>query len=141
MSGTCVETPRLAVTAELVARLVSLGGYIHPLFRPSDDDPAAQDRVPLPGQGVLHLAGGLVEQSGLLDRAVALLEIRKVSFRAMVRAGDTIWVRILPGAYRPSKNGRAVQEFDWQVRSGEDLTVAHASVVMLMEQPVEDSGS
>lgn len=137
MSGTCIETPRVRVTAELVASIVDTGGYVHPLFR-TDGDP---DGVPVPGQGVLLLAGGLVEQSGLLDDALALLEIRRATFDAMVRTGDEVWVGVRPRDHRRTRRGQAVQEFEWTVRSAPDRTVARADVVMLMANPVEDARS
>jgi acyl dehydratase len=135
MSATCAETPRRRVTAELVREVVEVGGYTHPLFRPAD--PAAAAEVPLPGQGVLLLAGGLVEQSGLLGDAVAMLGMEQVSFAAMVRAGDEIRVRLTPGAQRRSRSGRTVQEFDWEVLA-DDRRVARATAVMLMEKAVEE---
>lgn len=136
MSATCAETPRRRVTADLVREIVEVGGYTHPLFQPTD--PAAAAEVPLPGQGVLLLAGGLVEQSGLLDDAVAMLGIREVSFAAMVRPGDEIRVRLTPGEHRESRSGRTVQEFDWQVLADDERSVARATVVMLMEKAIEE---
>lgn len=141
MSDTFVETSGVRVTADLVDELVRLGGYTHPLFRSSGEDPSAARRTPLPGQAVLLLAGGLVEQSGLLDDALALLEIRSASFAAMVRAGDEIRVRVTPGEHRRSRSGRVVQEFGWQVLSEQDNVVATATVVMLVNNPVEGTRS
>lgn len=138
MSATYVETAPVRVTTDLVSQIVHVGGYTHPLFQPREEDDAKSGhQVPLPGQGVLLLAGGLVEQSGLLDGALALLEIRAAAFAAMVRSGDEIRVRVTPGDHRPSRRGHTVQNFDWQVLSADDESVASVAVTMLVEEPVE----
>lgn len=129
-----VVTATVDVTADLVADLVDRGGYTHPLF----DVTTHGDTTPLPGQGVLLLAGGLVEQSGVLDDAVAMLELRSVRFVRMVRAGDDLRVRVVPGPWRTTSRGTYVQEFAWTVLAGAEAdSVAHADVVMLMNQYVE----
>ena len=137
MSETYVETPSVRVSADLVSQIVRAGGYTHPLFQQRQDDASTDQQAPLPGQGVLLLAGGLVEQSGLLDGALALLEVSRASFTAMVRPGDEIRVRVTPGSHRESRRGHAVQDFDWMVVSGDDQPVASAAVKMLVESPVE----
>jgi len=128
MSGTWVESPVVAVTGDLVATLVSRAGYTHPLFHP----PPGGDGPPLPGQGVLLLMGGLVEQSGALDDAVALLELRRARFLAQVRAGATLRVRIEPLASRTTSSGRAVRDYRWTAVDGEGRPVAEVEAVMLM---------
>ncbi|WP_235738819.1 enoyl-CoA hydratase-related protein [Nocardioides alcanivorans] len=136
MSVTSVETGSSDLTPGLVADLIETGGYTHPLFHARSDtsDPAGP---PLPGQAVLLLAGGLVEQSGLLDDAVAMVEIRSVRFMAMVRAGARISVRIRPGHAKQVSAGRWIQEFGWQVVDGQGDPVLEATVVMLMNSRVE----
>ena len=132
MSNTFVETGTVVLTEEVIATLVETGGYTHPLFNPAD----AADR-PLPGQGVLLLAGGLVEQCGILDDAVALVEIRRITFRAMVGAGDDLRVRVEPGVARATSSGRVIQEFTWQILRGVEESIADAVVVMLMNSQVD----
>lgn len=125
-----VETAAVRLTPGLVTDLVTKGGYTHPLFAGASEG----DDVPLPGQGVLLLAGGLVEQCGVLDEAVAMLELKSVRFVRMVRAGDDLKVRVTPGAWRVTSSGRYVQEFAWTVLTGGGAeAVAHADVVMLMK--------
>jgi acyl dehydratase len=131
-SDLTVETARLLVTEAHVAELVDRGGYTHPLFDVATHGAA----TPLPGQAVLLLAGGLVEQSGVLDGAVALLELKSVSFSAMVRAGEEIRVRVTPGPWRTSSSGKVLQEFTWRVISSADATVLTAGVLMMVKRPV-----
>ena len=123
-----VRTPSREVTADLARQLVDAGGYTHPLFHP--EDPA--DR-PLPGQAVLLLMGGLVEQSGALDHAVAMLELRRARFHTMVRPGSRIHVEVEPGGSEPTKNGRARQELTWTAYD-DDGAVATVEVLMLVEE-------
>lgn len=126
-----VSTPALQVTADLATTLVETGGYTHPLFHPGD--PAAR---PLPGQAVLLLMGGLVEQSGVLDHAIALLEIRRARFTAMVRPGARLRVEVVAGLAEPASRGRARQEVTWTAYDDDkDEAVAIADVLMLVRDP------
>lgn len=138
MSGSYVETPAVEVTDDLIRTIVTSGGYTHPLFNPTPEQRAEGVTAPLPGQGVLLLAGGLVEQSGLLDSAVALLELRSVAFRSMVRAGMRLRVRLTPGPVRTTRSGKTIQEFTWQVVDDAGTTVVEATAVMLMTEPVKE---
>ncbi len=63
-----IETGTVEVTAETISTLVDTGGYTHPLFQRTDAG------RPLPGQGLFLLMGGLVEQSGALDRTGMVLQ-------------------------------------------------------------------
>jgi acyl dehydratase len=128
MSGAWAESPALAVTDDLVAVLVGRAGYTHPLFNP----PPGTGGPPLPGQGVLLLMGGLVEQSGALDDAVALLELRRARFHAQVRAGATLRVRIDPLDSRTTSSGKVVRDFRWTAVDAEGRMVAEVEAVMLM---------
>jgi hypothetical protein len=130
------STPTVEVTSDLAATLVEAGGYTHPLFHP--EDPATR---PLPGQAVLLLMGGLVEQSGLLDHAIALLEIRRTRFTAMVRPGTRLRVEVEAGVSVPDGRGRARQEFTWTgYDDDKDEAVASTEVVMLVREPREEGG-
>lgn len=130
--GGWVETAAVTLDRDLVATLVTRGGYTHPLF----DVATHGESTPLPGQGVLLLAGGLVEQCGVLDDAVAMLELKSVRFNQMVRAGDDLRVRVTPGEWRETSSGKFVQQFAWVVLTRVDDVVAQADVVMLMHQYV-----
>lgn len=122
----------VTITAELVETLIRRGGYTHPLFNPPD---AGRDGgPPLPGQAVLLLMGGLAEQSGLLDDAVALLELRRMRFHQMVRAGTTVRVRIERLGSRPTSGGRAVVELRWTAVDADGALLAEVEAVMLMNE-------
>jgi acyl dehydratase len=124
------STPSVQVTSDLAATLVESGGYTHPLFHPADSTTR-----PLPGQAVLLLMGGLVEQSGVLDHAIALLEIRQARFTAMVRPGARLRVEVAAGPAEPVGNGRARQEVSWTAYvDGKDGAVATAEVLMLVSE-------
>lgn len=129
MAGTVMTTATREVTVDLAARLVESGGYTHPLFHP--DDPT--DR-PLPGQAVLLLMGGLVEQSGVLDHAVAMLEIRRARFHTMVRPGSRIRVEVAPGPTEPVKSSRVHQELTWTAYDDDNEAVATVEVLMLVKE-------
>jgi acyl dehydratase len=139
MSGTYTETPSVEVTDELVTTIVQSAGYTHRLFNPDAGARAAGQVVPLPGQGVLLLMGGLVEQSGALDHAVALLELRSVQFRSMVAAGTTLTVRIEELDSRRTSGGRAVTVYRWTGFDDSGASVVEAEAVMLMT--VSDEGA
>ncbi len=135
MSGHSSDQPSVLVTDELISTLVATGGYSHPLFNPnvaeSSDGPGGEAR-PLPGQAVLLLMGGLAEQSALLDRAIALLEIRRVRFDKMVRAGSRLAVEITEGDESQTSSGKILQEFTWVAHDQRGERVARAEVLMLM---------
>ncbi len=133
MSNPSSADPAVEVTPELIDDLVRLGGYTHPLFAEAS---ANSDR-PLPGQGVLLLIGGLVEQSGQLDDAVALLEMSRVRFHRMVTAGTRLHVEIERGIERLTPGGRRLAEFTWSAFDG-DEPVATVDVVMLMNQTEQE---
>jgi acyl dehydratase len=117
------------VTEELVRTLVTAGGYTHPLFA------TAAPTTPLPGQAVLLLMGGLVEQSGLLDDAVALLELGPARFHAMVRAGDRLSILVEEAGSRSTADGRLVSTYRWAVVDQAGSTVAETRAVMLRRAP------
>ena len=119
-------TPALEVSAETIATLVETGGYVHPLFTGTDAT------RPLPGQALLLLMGGLVEQSGALDHAIAMVEIRAVRFSRMVVAGTSVRVRLRAGEVTRTRSGKTLQEWTWTAVDGDDDVLATAQVLMLV---------
>ncbi|GGM46107.1 MaoC family dehydratase [Dactylosporangium sucinum] len=127
-------SPTVVVTAELIEGLVASGGYTHPLFNPTPAQRSSGVAAPLPGQGVLLLAGGLAEQSGALDDAIALVELKSVTFLRMVRAGQVLSLELTPGVERATKSGKVIREYRWLVREHGGDPVMEATAVMLMNQ-------
>jgi acyl dehydratase len=134
MSAPSSDSAVVEITEELIATLVERGGYVHPLFRPAPGH-EVEGGPPLPGQGVLLLMGGLAEQSGLLDDAIALVEIKSVRFLSMLSAGMTLRVQIEPGESRNTSSGKVIRQYRWTGVDGLGAIVAEADVVMLMNQP------
>lgn len=130
-----LTTPAVEVTADVVQQLIELGGYTHPLFHAD-----RTDRTPLPGQAVLLLMGGLVEQSGALDDAAALLELRRVRFHRMVTPGTALRVRLSAGAETTSASGKLLREYLWTALDEPGEVLAEAEVLMLMGQREGEHG-
>ena len=76
--------------------LVLIGGFVHPLF--TDAEYLARSKFasrPWPGQALLLVMGGLLEQTGLFDElAVALVGYDKVRFVSPAFDGDVIRVEV-----------------------------------------------
>lgn len=126
------------VDQELIDALVRLGGYTHPLFHPTTEQRSRGASAPLMGQGVLLLAGGLAEQSGALDDAIALIGLADVRFHTMVRAGRSVRLVIDEGATTRTSSGKRRSEYHWAVEDDEANLVLQATAIML-RRPAEDS--
>lgn len=129
--GDSFVTPAVEVTEQLRGEVVRIGGFTHPLFtRPAEV--RLPQGSPLPGQAVLLLMGGLVEQSGRLDDAIALLGMRDVRFRRPAVAGTLMHVRVEVVSQTAHSPGRAVREMGWAAITAEGETLAEATVQMLV---------
>lgn len=122
----------MEVTQELIDSIVSTGGYTHRLFNPTTEQQAAGQSAPLPGQGVLLLMGGLLEQSGELDHAVAMVELKNARFLQMVSAGTTLSVELEPTESHETSSGKLIQHYRWTALDGDDTPIAEVHAVMLM---------
>lgn len=110
---------------------VRLGGYTHPLFsRPNDVRLPAG--APLPGQAVLLLMGGLVEQTGKLDDALALLAMTDVRFLAPAVAGTQLCVEVDVTSQEPRSGGRAVRVMQWVAKDARGTVLVEATVHLLI---------
>jgi len=128
-----VTTGWTLVNQELIDTLITIGGYTHPLFQPTDEQ-RAQDAAPMMGQGVLLLAGGMAERSGTLNDVIALLGFTEVRFSTMVRGGQSIRLTMEPGATIKTTSGKRRSEYRWTVRDKEDTLVLEATVLMLRKR-------
>lgn len=132
-----VTTGWATVDEELIGTLVRVGGYTHPLFNPTADRRSPAATAPLMGQGVLLLAGGLAEQSGALDDAIALLGLTDVRFHRMVHAGRSLRLVMDLGATTTTSSGKRRSEYRWTVEDDEANVVLEATALML-RRPEED---
>lgn len=128
------DTPSRAVEPADVATLIAVGGYTHPLFTdPAFAASTPLGRSPIPGEGVLHLMGGLVEQSGRFDDTViALLGFSSVTFPSPAFAEDTLTVRVrVDGKQERSSGARGVLLMTWTCRNAAGNVVCEAAASML----------
>jgi len=137
VSAGSVTSPTRVVDQALIDALVELGGYPHPLFHPTPEQRAQGQGAPLMGQGVLLLAGGLAEQTGTLDDAIALLGFSDVSFRTMLRAGASVRLVMDHLSTTPTSSGKRRSEYRWTVLDDSDGVVLEATAVLL-RTPLED---
>ena len=118
-----------AVTEQIRADLVRIGGFTHPLFvQPS------HATAPLPGQGLLLLMGGLVEQTGRTDEAIALLGIREARFRRPAEPGTRLRVLVEVVSRAPRSPGRDVCGMRRHAGGGAGATLAEAFVEVLVRK-------
>jgi len=130
VSITITSPPRQLSDDDLEA-FVERGGYVHPLFS------QAGQRRPFPGQALLLVAGGLVEQTeGLPSGIIALIEFSRVTFQAMAFPPIEVFVTI--DVHEPTgtrRGDRIVWPMTWRVESADALHVT-AEVRMLGQQDV-----
>lgn len=121
-----LHSPWRELTVDDLKVLVDVGGYIHPLFEHPDET------TPFPGQALLLICGGLVEQTdGLPPDIIALVEITDVHFLWMVTPPLAVRVRLDLHPLRPtSRPDRVLQPMTWTLVSQEAQHL-RAEVVML----------
>lgn len=125
-------TPARTITDEDIDILIEVGGYTHPLFT----DPAYLEKVPfesrpMPGEGALHIMGGLIEQSGRFDEStVALVGLEDAQFKRPVFAGDTLHV-LAEVIDKQEKGERGLITFRWSCvnERGEICVVTRAKML------------
>ena len=129
-----INTEPIEITEETRSSLVRIGNYTHPLF--SDLTVAKNSNMnslPLPGQALLLLAGGAVENSGELDDAIALLELVETSFSKPAFTGDSITVEISKIDRKvTSDSEKSIDTFSWAITNQNGDLLAKTVVKMLM---------
>lgn len=128
------RTDEVAVTGDLVATLLDAAGFVHPLFA------ASNPSRPLPGQGVLLLMGGMLERSGALDHAIAMVGLDDVRFRTMVGAGDRIRASLVLRDACATSGGSRIETFGCVVHNQLDQVVLEATLQMLVRPPETEDG-
>jgi acyl dehydratase len=132
--GERFHTPARTLDEDSVRALISAGGFTHPLF--TDPEFAAASGfggIVLPGQAVLMIMGGLLEQSGRFDESVvALTGFDSVRFVRPLFAGDTVRVEIEVLTKEETPSGaRGVLVMGWRCVKGGGEPVAEATARML----------
>lgn len=134
--GETFVSPSRAVTTEDHAELVNRGGYTHPLF--TDAAFAASTaigRSPLPGQAVLLLMGGLVEQTSRFDETViALVGFDEVRFREPAFPGDVLRVEVTVSSKQERSGERGLMRMRWHCLNERDSLVAELTANMLFQR-------
>jgi len=129
-----IKTEPVEITEEIRSSLVQIGNYTHPLFSNlTVAKNSNMNSLPLPGQALLLLAGGAVENSGELDNAIALLELVETSFSKPAFAGDSITVEISKLDRKVTSDGeKSVDTFSWTILNQNGDLLAKTTVKMLM---------
>jgi acyl dehydratase len=133
--GARLTTPTVQLTEPMRAQLVETGGFTHPLFT---DPEVAQGRPsfagrPFPGQALLLVLGGLVEQTGVFDDiAVALIGYDTVRFRAPAYPGDHVHAEVEVWRILPMPNPRRMTLLlDCAAKNQDGQTLATFTMNML----------
>lgn len=134
--GDRFTTPARALDGPTVQALVEAGGYTHPLF--TDPAYAARsrfDRRPLPGQALLLIMGGLVEQTGRFDETViALAGFEGVRFRAPAFEGDEVRVEVEVLGKEDRPRERGMLTMGWRCIDSSSATLVDARARMLFRR-------
>jgi acyl dehydratase len=129
-----MKTAPVLLTQELRNSLVQLGNYSHPIFHylavaQSSGMPA----LPLPGQGLLLIAGGAVEESGIVKDAIALVGLGETKFVKPAFTGDEIVVEIKEESRTLTSAGKkAIAVFTWEITNGKGELLATTTARMLL---------
>ncbi len=105
--GTVIESARRTVTEADIVAFAGLSGDFNPLH--TDEEHAR--RTPFRGRiahGLLvqSIASGLANQTGVFDGTIAALAEMVIRYRAPVRPGDTIRIRLTVTSREPEPSPR-----------------------------------
>lgn len=128
------ESPSRKLDDDLLRQLIDLGGYTHPLFKDADfakETPIG--RTPFPGETLLLIMGGLLEQTDKFDETtIALVGIDEVSFRRPGFAEDEVRVRATVLSKNPTSSGtKGVVTFQWICVNAQGESLVEAKAKML----------
>lgn len=118
---------------ERCREVTAWAGYVFPLF--SDEGFARRAGfagVPVPGELVLLLLGGLAERTGAFDEAtLALTGLNVVRFRTPCLVGDTIRLEMeVVGKELSNSRRRGFLTFAWTCRNQREETVLSAEATL-----------
>jgi len=135
--GECFFSPTRTLDEASVRTLIQASGFTHPLFTDPEYAKTSEfGRTPVPGQAILAVMGGLVEQTGRFDHnVVALTGFDAVHFLKPAFAGDTIRTEVEVIAKEPTPSGtHGILVMSWRcVRTGGDK-IADATARMLLNR-------
>ncbi len=135
--GEELESPSRKLDEHLLRQLVDLGGYTHPLFKDPDVARKTQmGQIPFPGEALLLIMGGLLEQTDKFDETtIALVGFDEVSFRVPAFAGDEVRVLATVLSKKPSSSAsRGVVTFQWICVNGDGEPLVDAKAKMLFSR-------
>ncbi len=132
-------TPGKTITESLITLCVGLGGYIVPFFL--DEEYARKTvfkGIVAPAHVTLLVLGGIVEQTGLFHETVVALTTLEASFKAPVRAGDTLRAELEVVEKKETSNpGIGSVTINHVVKNQRDVVVAEARIAHLMKRRPE----
>jgi acyl dehydratase len=122
------------ITSDDIDRFIALSGLDNPLF--TSDETARERGHPgrlVPGPLVLSLAMGMVQQAGLFNHVVAVLEFERLRFLTPVHPGNTLSLSASVVEKRPTSNPkRGLVIVDFTMSNQENKTVMSARARYLM---------
>jgi acyl dehydratase len=126
-------SPSRTITEDDVATLIAVGGYTHPLFTdPEYAAASAFGRTPVPGEGILHMMGGLAEQTGRFDETtIGLVGFDGVRFIKPAFAGDEIRLDIGIDAKHYTGSGKGLLHMIWICLNQDGDNILQAEARML----------
>lgn len=132
--GDVVTAPARSIDGDALDVVRGFAGYVHPLFNDEGYARAAGfATVPLPGELVLFLLGGMAEQSDVFDDStIALTRLDDVRFTGAVHVGDTIALVMEVIAKRRSTSGRRGSlTLRWRCTNQDDVDIVRADATLL----------
>ena len=132
--GDVITTPARPIADDALEVVRALGGYVHPLFNDESYAHAAGfTSVPLPGELVLFILGGMAEQSEVFDdTTIALTRLDDVRFIGAVHVGDTIALAMEVIAKRRSTSGRRGSlTLRWRCTNQDAADIVRADATLL----------
>lgn len=129
-----MKTAPVLLTQELRDSLVQLGNYSHPIFHDlAVAQSSGMQTLPLPGQGLLLIAGGAVEESGIVENAIALVGLGETKFVRPAFVGEEIIVEIHEDSRTLTSAGnKAIGVFTWTMTNGNGDLLATTTARMLL---------
>ena len=136
--GDTFTSPSRVITPEDITTLVQVGGYTHPLFTdPTFLAGTPFGSTPMPGEGALHIMGGLVEQTDRFDETtLALTGLDAIRFYVPVVAGDDVHVEVEVLEKERKSTPVDLMKMRWTLRNERGNACVVAEAVMLFARRV-----